>query len=332
MDRCALEDALLHATALAELKVVDLQNDAEALDEEDAAEDGEHQLFVDYYCRHGDDAADGQRACVAHEHLGRIGVVPQEAYERADEGTHEHHKLLRLRDVHDVQVVGIFDVAAHISQDAYRHAYYRRVAGTHAVHAVVEVSAVRHRRDDKDGHDDEQDPACRRLILAAERHDARIVEVMAFDERYGGLQRLGGLRPVLDDHLLSLALDGEVLVHLHIGRHPQRETHDETNAHLTDNLVTAFQTFFVATENLDVVVHTAEKAEPHGGHNHEQQVDVTQTAKQDDGQQDGDDDDDTTHRGHTNLLHAERVYARVALCLGDLLLLKKLDELFAQPC
>ena len=50
MDGCALEDALLHATALAELKVVDLQNDAEALDEEDAAEDGEHQLFVDYYC------------------------------------------------------------------------------------------------------------------------------------------------------------------------------------------------------------------------------------------------------------------------------------------
>ena len=64
MDRCALEDALLHATALAELKVVDLQNDAEALDEEDAAEDGEHQFFVDYYCRHGDDAADGEdRRC-----------------------------------------------------------------------------------------------------------------------------------------------------------------------------------------------------------------------------------------------------------------------------
>ena len=55
--------------------------------------------------------------------------------------------------------------------------------------------------------------------------------------------------------------------------------------------------------------HTADKAAPDGGHNHEQQVDVAQTAKQDDGQQDGDDDDDTTHRGHTNLLHAERVYA-----------------------
>ena len=38
MDRRALEDALLHAAALANLVVPHLQDDAQALDEEDATE------------------------------------------------------------------------------------------------------------------------------------------------------------------------------------------------------------------------------------------------------------------------------------------------------
>ena len=95
----ALEYALLHPAPLPHLVVPHLHHHAEALDEEDAAEYGQHELLVDDDGAHGDDAPDGQRARVAHEYLGRVGVVPQEADERADEGAHEHHQLLAAGDV-----------------------------------------------------------------------------------------------------------------------------------------------------------------------------------------------------------------------------------------
>ena len=53
---------------------------------------------------HGDDTTYGERTGVAHKHLCRIGIVPEEADERTHKGTHEDHQLLRIRDIHDVQV------------------------------------------------------------------------------------------------------------------------------------------------------------------------------------------------------------------------------------
>ena len=52
--------------------------------------------------QNGDDAADGQRARVAHENLGGIGVIPQETDERTDHSADVNHEFLRARDVHDV--------------------------------------------------------------------------------------------------------------------------------------------------------------------------------------------------------------------------------------
>ena len=59
VDWGALEDALLHAMALAQLVVVHLHDDTEALHEEDTAKDRQHQLLVDDDGTHGDDATDG---------------------------------------------------------------------------------------------------------------------------------------------------------------------------------------------------------------------------------------------------------------------------------
>ena len=118
MDRRALEDALLDAPALAQLVVVNLHHHAEALYEEDTAEDRQHQLLVDDDGTHGDDTADGQRTRVAHEHLGRVGVVPEKTDERSDEGAEEYHQFLRTRDIHDVEVGGKLDVRRHIRKYA----------------------------------------------------------------------------------------------------------------------------------------------------------------------------------------------------------------------
>ena len=142
MDRCALKDALLYAVALAPFKVVNLKDNAQTFNKEDAAQDGQHEFFVNDDGRHGNDASDGERASVAHEHLCGISVIPQEADEGTNEGAHKHHQLFRLWYVHNIQIAGIFDMTAHIGQYADGHTYDGRVASTHAVHAVVQVGAV----------------------------------------------------------------------------------------------------------------------------------------------------------------------------------------------
>src|SRR3712207_6461587 len=76
VDGGALKDALLHAFALAQLKVPHLQYDAEALYEEYAAENREQQFLMDDDSSNGDNAANGERPRIAHEYLGRVGVVP----------------------------------------------------------------------------------------------------------------------------------------------------------------------------------------------------------------------------------------------------------------
>ena len=136
----------------------------------------------------------------------RIGVVPQESNQRANEGTEEDHQLLGTWDIHYIKVGGKLDMTADISQDAQCHTYYRRVAGAHPVHTVIEVGTVGDCRHHEDGHDDEENPACRNLVLAAEAHNLRIVEVVALHKRNGGLQGLHGILLMLDDHLLSVFL------------------------------------------------------------------------------------------------------------------------------
>ena len=82
---------------------------------------------------------------------------------------------------------------------------------------------------------------------------------------------------MLDDPLLTLALKHDVLIGLHVGRSPKHQSDNQSDAYLTHNLVLAFQSFLVAMEDLDVVVHAAEKAQPHRGDEHQNQIDIAQT-------------------------------------------------------
>ena len=331
MDGGALEESLLHALLLAPLVVEALDDDREALHEEHAAEDGDEQFLADDDGTHGDDATDGEATRVAHEDLGGEGVVPQ----KTDEGTHEgaevYYQLLGARDVHDVEVAGHGDVTGHVGEDAEHHADDGGVAGGHAVHAVVEVGSVRHGGDHEDGHEDKQHPAAELLVLPQPVEGIGIVEVVVLDEGDGGLGGL--LRLALVHHhgaLPCAALHLDVLTDDGLVAHVEREAHDDAQAHLTDDLELAMQTLLVALEHLDVVVGKAEAAQPHGGDEHKDHVDVVELAQQQTGDEDGRQDDDTTHGGDAYLLHSEGVDAGVALRLGDLLALEQIDEVLTE--
>ena len=78
------------ATAfLVELIDLRLDDDGDALHQEDTTEEGDEQLLMDDHGADADDAADGEAAGVTEEDLSGEAVEPQIADECADEGREE---------------------------------------------------------------------------------------------------------------------------------------------------------------------------------------------------------------------------------------------------
>ena len=223
-------------------------------------------------------------------------------------------------------------MARHIGQNAERHADDGRGAGAHAVHAVVEVGSVRHRRDHQNGHDDEENPSGGVFMLAEDRHHLVVAQIVVFHERNRRFQRFHRLRLVRDNGFHALFLGGDVLVEHGVGTQPERQADDEADGHLSDNLPLAFQAVFVLAENLDVIVEKAQKTEPDRGDNHQNQVDVPHAAQQQHGHENRHGNDDAAHRRYADFLLAEGVDAAVAGGFADVATLHILDEPLAEPC
>ena len=116
-------------------------------------------------------------------------------------------------------------------------------------------------------------------MLAAERHDVVVAQVVVLHERDGGLQRFHRFRLMRHHGLNALLLSGDVLMDDGIGTEPKRQAHNQTDRHLSYNLILSFQTFLVAAEDFNVVVEEAQEAQPNGGADHEQQVDVAHASQ-----------------------------------------------------
>src|SRR3712207_5285097 len=86
--------------------------------------------------------------------------------------------------------------------------------------SVVEVGTVGDSRHHEYRHHYEENPPCCGLVFAKTGREMRVVEVMAFYEWDGRLQRFACVGAVLHHHFLSLSFNSKVLVHLHIGRCP----------------------------------------------------------------------------------------------------------------
>ena len=221
-------------------------------------------------------------------------------------------------------------MAAHIGQYAQCQADDGRVAGTHAIHAVVHVAAVAHRHHYECGDDYKQNPSGGRFVAAHEAHEAGIVEIVVLHKRDGGDGAFHRLALVHYHFGLPSALHGHVLAYHSIGAQPQGKAHHQTQQGLSCQLPDWAQAV-LAVFHLDVVVQQAQQAQPQGGANHQNHVHVAQSPKQQAGYHDGHDDDDAAHGGHSLLFHAVWVDAGVALCLIAAMCLHPLDETFSEP-
>ena len=87
VERAHQEDASAFTVFLfGVFEVAHLEDDTNILGEENPSDDGQEELFAHGKGQYCDDGADGERAGISHEYLGREAVVPQEADGCPDEG------------------------------------------------------------------------------------------------------------------------------------------------------------------------------------------------------------------------------------------------------
>ncbi len=130
---------------------------------------------------------------------------------------------------------------------------------------------------------------------------------------HGGCGRCG-LRLLHDDDLLAEAHD---------------RTDDDAQPHLADDLEAAFEALLVFAEYFDVVVGEAQQAEPHGGYDHELDIDVAQVAEEYDRHEHRAQDDHAAHRRGAAFFHLA-LQAEVADLFADLVAAEPFDDLLAE--
>ena len=89
----------------------------------------------------GNDPSQCQTSGIPHKHLGRIRVIPQKPDRRSDKGRTEYHQFSGMRNVHDIQIIGIDHIPRHIGQDSQRRSDNRRRSGSQTIQDVYKRQA-----------------------------------------------------------------------------------------------------------------------------------------------------------------------------------------------
>ena len=142
VDRCTFEYSLQMSFLFSALEISYLKNNRKIFYQEDSAEDGYQQLFMNDDCEYRYDTTDGQAAGIPHEYLGGKGIVPKETNQRADKGADKDYQFFTAGNIHDIKVSRIFDVAGHVCQYAQGKADDGGVPGCHSVHSVIQVGII----------------------------------------------------------------------------------------------------------------------------------------------------------------------------------------------
>ena len=84
-----------NALAVAQLVAAHLEDDGDSFHNEDAADEEQQDFLLDEHGHHSHGAAQSERTHVAHEDLGGMRVVPEEAEAGAGHGAAEDGQLAR---------------------------------------------------------------------------------------------------------------------------------------------------------------------------------------------------------------------------------------------
>ncbi len=305
-------DAVSYARPfLGELKPETLYEHRHALGEEHAAQERNQEFLSHEHGAHADDAANGEASRISHEYLGGEGVEPEEADESSHEGAHEDGNLSGSGNVHDVEELGVNEVASQPGHDTQYNAHDGRCPCRQAVQAVGEVGAIGAGGNHEHDHEHVDGPFGIPAPDAFDRRQHAVVKFVALDKGDGGFGTLdhvflyiaaagdGGFR-------LQGALDALFYFHLfphhNVGAHPYGDAHDEAQDNLAQELSFLAHALLVVAEYLDVVVGKAKGTAPEGAHQEKDYVDIGEIAEQEHAGEDGQDDNDAAHGGGALLL------------------------------
>ena len=85
---------------------------------------------------------------------------------------------------------------------------------------------------------------------------------------------------MLDDYFLIILGLVNTLTYYDVRTQPERQSDDETDTNLSYDLVFAFQTFFIAFEDLDIIIKESKESEPDSGDNHQYEIGIAYTSEQ----------------------------------------------------
>ena len=132
VDRRHLENPLL-----AQFEAAHLEDDRHRLHHEHAADDDEQQFLLGADGRGAERAADGQRTGIAHEHLRRMAVEPEEPEARPDQCHEKHRQLADVAVVGNDQILGgHVEVTGQIGEDRVGKRHADRRPGRQPVEPV----------------------------------------------------------------------------------------------------------------------------------------------------------------------------------------------------
>ena len=328
--RCPLEYPLFDSFFLSFLEIFHLQDYRQVLYQEDSAKNRNQQFLVDDDGKYSNDTSDGQTARISHEYLCREGIVPKETDQCSDEGTDIDYQLLASRYIHDIQVAGIFNMARHVGQYSQRDSDDGRITRSHTVHTVIQVGSVGYRRYHKDGNQHEDNPSHRLCLVSHEANQVCIVKIVVLEERNRRLGRFLIVVLVHYVHNMSVLLYLHILPYHYIRTEIKRQSDNQSQSYLTDDLELSVQSFLVFPEYLDVVVQKAQCTQPDRSNQHQYHVYIMQFTQQQARNQYGYNDDDTSHGRHSHFSHIKRVDGCVTLRFRNLFPLQQVNEIFTE--
>ena len=161
--------AALAVAALGVLEPADLQHHRQRFDDEDAAHDRQHDFLPHDHGDGAQGAAQRQRADVAHEHLRRVRVEPQERQARARHRGAEDQQLAGAGNVGKQQVFRIHRAAGHVGKDPKRRTDHDHRHDRQPIQPIGQVDRIARTHDHQVAQDHEAEHAKRIADFLEER-------------------------------------------------------------------------------------------------------------------------------------------------------------------
>src|SRR5690606_12330215 len=151
----------------------DLDYHREGFHDEHLADDEQHDFLADNHRDGAQRRTQGQRTDVAHEHLRRVGVEPQETQAGTNQRAAKHDQLASARNIRNQQVFGEAHVTRQVAEDAQCAAHQHGGHNRQTVETVGEVHRIARTDNDEVSQHDETGSAQRQGGVLEHGHDQR---------------------------------------------------------------------------------------------------------------------------------------------------------------